>query len=169
MPGPAPKNAPRRPCWCVEFVAKQGGAREVASLSSRFKTWRELPCMHPSGCSVVGAHLPGAPQVPGQMGEWSSPSPVRDWSTNLPAHAQPAKLVTCARPDPAATTALRPFHTFPRCCFHPPTQLPTHPPQAAAQLWQDITSGAAEQEPSRLCRFQLLAHGDLKQFHFHYW
>mmetsp|Transcript_31027 Transcript_31027/g.80814 ORF Transcript_31027/g.80814 Transcript_31027/m.80814 type:complete len:884 (+) Transcript_31027:49-2700(+) len=41
--------------------------------------------------------------------------------------------------------------------------------QAATQVWCDILSGAAEQDPARLCRFWLTAHGDLKHFHFHYW
>ena len=41
--------------------------------------------------------------------------------------------------------------------------------QAGAEVWRDICSGAAERQPSLLCRFVLLAHGDLKAFHFHYW
>ncbi|MEW5309568.1 MAG: hypothetical protein WDW38_001449 [Sanguina aurantia] len=41
--------------------------------------------------------------------------------------------------------------------------------KAAHQIWQDICSGAAVADPSKLCRFLLLTHGDLKQFHFHYW
>ena len=40
---------------------------------------------------------------------------------------------------------------------------------AAAQLWGDITDGAAERDPSRLSRFVLLAFPDLKAFTFRYW
>jgi Ubiquitin-like modifier-activating enzyme ATG7 N-terminus len=41
--------------------------------------------------------------------------------------------------------------------------------EAAAEVWQDITSGAAEAAPTRLNRFVLLAYADLKQFRFYYW
>jgi ubiquitin-like modifier-activating enzyme ATG7 len=40
---------------------------------------------------------------------------------------------------------------------------------AAAQLWSDIADGSAERDPSRLCRFVLLAFPDLKAFTFRYW
>jgi ubiquitin-like modifier-activating enzyme ATG7 len=39
----------------------------------------------------------------------------------------------------------------------------------AAQLWADVCSGAAELDPSCLCRFVLLAFPDLKSFTFRYW
>ncbi|GFR41415.1 hypothetical protein Agub_g2098, partial [Astrephomene gubernaculifera] len=41
--------------------------------------------------------------------------------------------------------------------------------QAAAEVWRDVVSGAAEAEPWRLTRFLLLVHGDLKHYKFHYW
>jgi len=41
--------------------------------------------------------------------------------------------------------------------------------QSAAQIWADIMSGAAEQQPALLCRWMLLVYGDLKHFVFHYW
>ncbi|GLI68826.1 hypothetical protein VaNZ11_013331 [Volvox africanus] len=41
--------------------------------------------------------------------------------------------------------------------------------EAAEAIWSDISSGAAEAEPWRLCRFLLLVHGDLKHYKFHYW
>jgi ubiquitin-like modifier-activating enzyme ATG7 len=40
---------------------------------------------------------------------------------------------------------------------------------AGAQVWCDITSGAAEADPALLSRFILLAYGDLKHYHFYYW
>jgi ubiquitin-like modifier-activating enzyme ATG7 len=40
---------------------------------------------------------------------------------------------------------------------------------SAAQLWADVRSGAAELDPSCLCRFVLLAFPDLKSFTFRYW
>ena len=40
---------------------------------------------------------------------------------------------------------------------------------AAAQLWSDVHSSAAERHPSRLGRFVLLAFPDLKAFTFRYW
>lgn len=41
--------------------------------------------------------------------------------------------------------------------------------EAGAQIWRDISSGAAEADPSLLSRFILLAYGDLKHYHFYYW
>ncbi|GIL43342.1 hypothetical protein Vafri_1113 [Volvox africanus] len=41
--------------------------------------------------------------------------------------------------------------------------------EAAEAIWSDISSGAADAEPWRLCRFLLLVHGDLKNYKFHYW
>eukprot|EP01135_Chromosphaera_perkinsii_P002803 Nk52_evm12s227 gene=Nk52_evmTU12s227 len=39
----------------------------------------------------------------------------------------------------------------------------------AVQLWNDITSGAAIQNPALLNRFLLLTFADLKKYHFYYW
>ncbi|KAI8929240.1 hypothetical protein BC831DRAFT_497246 [Entophlyctis helioformis] len=39
----------------------------------------------------------------------------------------------------------------------------------ALEIWQDILSGAAEQEPSLLGRFLLLTFADLKKYRFYYW
>eukprot|EP00741_Cyanophora_paradoxa_P020900 tig00021318_g20176.t1 len=39
----------------------------------------------------------------------------------------------------------------------------------AAQVWEDIHSGAALAEPSRLNRFAAIAYADLKNWRFHYW
>jgi ubiquitin-like modifier-activating enzyme ATG7 len=41
--------------------------------------------------------------------------------------------------------------------------------QAAAKVWADICSGAAEADPALLCPFLLLTYGDLKRFVFSYW
>lgn len=41
--------------------------------------------------------------------------------------------------------------------------------QISAQIWRDILSGAAEEQPHLLQRFLLLVHGDLKHFVFTYW
>jgi len=41
--------------------------------------------------------------------------------------------------------------------------------QAAAQIWADVMSGAAEQQPALLSRWLLLVYADLKHFVFHYW
>jgi hypothetical protein len=40
---------------------------------------------------------------------------------------------------------------------------------AGRQLWADILSGAAEEQPQLLGRFLMLAYGDLKHFVFDYW
>ena len=37
------------------------------------------------------------------------------------------------------------------------------------QIWEDILSGAALEDPSKLLRFLLLSYGDLKKYRFHYW
>ena len=39
----------------------------------------------------------------------------------------------------------------------------------AARIWADIKSGAAERDPSLLCRFLLLSHAELKSYRFYYW
>jgi hypothetical protein len=54
------------------------------------------------------------------------------------------------------------------CCRHanPHPHVRT---QVGAQIWADIVSGAAEAQPHLLCRFLLLAHGDLKHFVYTYW
>ncbi|GBF90994.1 ubiquitin-like modifier-activating enzyme [Raphidocelis subcapitata] len=41
--------------------------------------------------------------------------------------------------------------------------------EAAARIWADIRSGAAEADPSLLSRFFVLAFGDLKRYDFTYW
>jgi hypothetical protein len=41
--------------------------------------------------------------------------------------------------------------------------------QVGAQIWSDMLSGAAEEQPQLLQRFLLLVHGDLKHFVFTYW
>jgi ubiquitin-like modifier-activating enzyme ATG7 len=43
------------------------------------------------------------------------------------------------------------------------------PTQAAASIWADVRSGAAEAQPALLSRFFLLTFGDLKRYVFTYW
>ena len=41
--------------------------------------------------------------------------------------------------------------------------------QASQQIWQDILSGRAQQDPGRLLNFLLLSYADLKHFRYYYW
>ena len=41
--------------------------------------------------------------------------------------------------------------------------------QVASQIWSDILSGAAEQNPAVLCRFLLLSFADLKKYTYLSW
>ena len=41
--------------------------------------------------------------------------------------------------------------------------------RAAAAIWRDICSGAAERDPALLLRFLVVAYGDLKRYVFTYW
>lgn len=60
------------------------------------------------------------------------------------------------------------IHTNTLDAFHAASK-PALLQQAAARIWADIQSGAAERSPELLCRFLVLAFGDLKHHHFHYW
>jgi ubiquitin-like modifier-activating enzyme ATG7 len=41
--------------------------------------------------------------------------------------------------------------------------------EAAAAVWADICSGAAEADPALLSRFLLISYADLKLFRYYYW
>lgn len=41
--------------------------------------------------------------------------------------------------------------------------------QASHQIWQDILSGRAEQDPGLLSTFFVLSYADLKHFRYYYW
>jgi hypothetical protein len=60
-------------------------------------------------------------------------------------------------------------HRCNNCNRHPLPAARITPAQAAARIWGDIRSGAAEAEPSLLSRFFVLAFGDLKRYIFTYW
>ncbi|CAL5221045.1 g3168 [Coccomyxa viridis] len=48
-------------------------------------------------------------------------------------------------------------------------QASQHLQKASQQIWQDILSGRAQEDPGRLLNFLLLSYADLKHFRYYYW
>lgn len=46
---------------------------------------------------------------------------------------------------------------------------PTYIADILAQIWRDVSSGAALQNPALLWRFIAISYAELKKYHFYYW
>ena len=139
----APRSCGAAVFCCCSLAAAQGPCQQQAELSlPRRCTWRRPACSRCAWfCRPCGATL---------------------------AHCSPAQSQSRSQTDgrfnvPGTLLVVNTRDTFDS------TDRAALLCTAATQLWNDVTDGSAERDPSRLARFVLLAFPDLKAFTFRYW